>query len=46
MALTLLQPVRAQQSQRRASLPSQGYTESSQDLAFKVAGGRVSINRT
>ena len=46
LTLLLLQPVQAQQSQRRVSLPNQDYTESTQDLAVKVAGGRVVINRT
>jgi len=46
LTLLLLQPVQAQQSQRRVSLPNQDYTESTQDLAVKVAGGRAVINRT
>ena len=46
LTLLLLQPVQAQQSQRRVSLPNQDYTESTQDLAVKTAGGRVVINRT
>ena len=46
LTLLLLQPVQAQQSQRRVSLPNQDYTESTQDLAVKTAGGRAVINRT
>ncbi len=36
----------AQPSTRQVSLPNQDYTESTEDLAVKVLGGQVAINRT
>ncbi|MBN9367147.1 MAG: hypothetical protein J0H59_08940 [Comamonadaceae bacterium] len=36
----------AQPSTRQVSLPNQDYTENTEDLAVKVLGGQVAINRT